>query len=116
MMSGPKITKGRADRTGSDWVTKGFKAQDHQDKAVVTELYLVHIPFWRFIAQGKAIACGYSEFEEKTGNVIRNIYEEIIDDEFVWTETACDTGKYGITELWLDPGNEIPFTPGKLFR
>ncbi len=114
VMYRPKITKGVADRTVRDWFTKGIKAPDLPDKADMTELYLIYIPFWRFIAQGKAIACGYSEFEEKTGNVIRNIYEEIIDDEFVWTETACDTGKYGITELWLDPGNEIPFTPGKI--
>ncbi|MDU9375928.1 hypothetical protein McpSp1_05070 [Methanocorpusculaceae archaeon Sp1] len=109
-----KITKGVADRTVRDWFTKGIKAPDLPAKANMNELYLVYIPFWRFIAQGKAIACGYSEFEEKTGNVIRNIYEEIIDDEFVWTEAACDTGKYGITELWLDPGNEIAFTPGKV--
>jgi hypothetical protein len=108
----PKVTRGVADRTIRSWFTKGIKAPDLPNKAIMTELYLLYIPFWRVIAQGKAIACGYSEYSEKTGNTIRNIYKELIDREFVWTEVACDTGKYGITKLWLDPGDETPYTPG----
>ena len=73
VMYRPKITKGVADRTVRDWFTKGIKAPDLPDKADMTELYLIYIPFWRFIAQGKAIACGYSEVGEKTSNVMRNI-------------------------------------------
>ena len=107
-----KVTKGVADRTIRDWFTKGIKAPDLPNKAVMTELYMIYIPFWRFVAQGKAVACGYSEYNEKTGNTIRNIYKELIDDEFVWTEVACDTGKYGLTKLWLEPGGEVPYTPG----
>ena len=103
-----KVTKGVADRTIRDWFTKGIKAPDLPNKAVMTELYMIYIPFWRFVAQGKAVACGYSEYNEKTGNTIRNIYKELIDDEFVWTEVACDTGKYGLTKLWLEPGGEVP--------
>jgi hypothetical protein len=109
-----QVTKGVADRTIRDWFKKGIKAPDLLDRAVMTEMYLLHIPFWRFVAQGKAVACGYSEYSEKTGNTIRNIYKELINDEFVWTEVACDTGKYGITKLWLDPGNETPYTPGTI--
>jgi len=112
VMYRPKVTKGVADRTIRDWFTKGIKAPDLPDKAAMTELYLIYVPFWRFVAQGKAVACGYSEYDEKTGNTIRNIYKELIDDEFVWTEVACDTGKYGITNLWLEPGDEIAYTPG----
>ena len=109
-----KITKGVADRTIREWFTKGIKAHDLADSAVVTELYLLYLPFWRFIAQGKAVACGYSEYTEKTGNVIRNIFEELIDEEFIWTECACDTGKCGITTLWLEPGDEIPYVRGSV--
>ena len=109
-----KITKGVADRTVREWFTKGVKAPDLTDEGVVTELYLVYLPFWRFVAQGKAVACGYSEYTEKTGNVIRNIFEELIDEEFIWTECACDTGKCGITKLWLDPGGEVPFVHGSV--
>lgn len=112
VMYRPKITKGVADRTIREWFGKGVKAPDLPQRAEMTELYLVYIPFWRFVAQGKAVACGYSEYTEKTGNVIRNIYEELIDEEFIWTECATDTGKYGITELWLEPEDEVAFTPG----
>ncbi|MBE6507361.1 MAG: hypothetical protein E7Z72_05490 [Methanocorpusculum parvum] len=107
-----KITKGVADKTIQKWFSKGIKAPDLAKKAHITENYLLYLPFWRFIAQGKAVGCGYSEYHESTGNVLRNVFEELVDEEFVWTECACDTGKYGIRELWLDPGGEVPYIPG----
>jgi len=110
-----KITKGVADKTASNWLLKGIKATDLNKAALIEESYLVYIPFWRFIAQGKGVICGFAEYHERTGNVIRNKYEELIDEEYIWTECASDTGKYGITELtWLDPGNEIPYVPGSI--
>ncbi len=109
-----KITRGVADRTVREWFGKGIKAPDLADNATISENYLIYIPFWRFIAQGKSVACGYSEYTERTGNVIRNAFEELIDEEFVWTECACDTGKYGIHELWLEPGGEVPYVAGSV--
>jgi hypothetical protein len=109
-----KITKGVADRSLRSWFNKGVKAPDMLKYLQVNEMYLIYIPFWRFIAQGKAVAGGYSEYVEKTGNVIRNDFEELVDEEFVWTECACDTGQYGVKELWLDPGAEIPYVRGSV--
>ncbi len=109
-----KITRGVADRTFRTWFSKGIKAPDLGKCAEVSEMYLLYLPFWRFVALGKAVACGYSEYTEQTGNVIRNIFEELIDDEFIWTECACDTGKYGIEKLWLDPGGEAPYVRGSV--
>lgn len=106
------ITKGVADKNIQKWFTKGIKSPDLAKKAHITENYLLYLPFWRFIAQGKAVGCGYSEYHESTGNVLRNVFEELVDEEFVWTECACDTGKYGIHNLWLDPGGEVPYIPG----
>ena len=108
------ITKGVADKAVRRWFTKGVKAPDLAEKARITENYLLYIPFWRFIAQGKAVGCGYSEYREASGNLLRNVFEELIDEEFVWTECACDTGKYGIHELWLEPGGEVPYVPGSV--
>lgn len=110
----PKITKGVAERSVRGWFSKGVKAPDLAQNATIIENYLIFIPFWRFIAQGKAVACGYSEFKERTGNKIRNIYEELVDEEFVWTECACDTGKYGFKELWLEPGDEVSMEKGSV--
>ncbi|HJJ48113.1 MAG TPA: hypothetical protein O0X39_03855 [Methanocorpusculum sp.] len=107
-----KITRGVADRSLRSWFNKGVKAPDMLKYLQVNEMYLIYIPFWRFIAQGKAVSGGYSEYTEKTGNVIRNDFEELVDEEFVWTECACDTGQYGLKELWLDPGAEIPYQRG----
>ncbi|MDO5845851.1 MAG: hypothetical protein Q4Q04_02895 [Methanocorpusculum sp.] len=109
-----KITRGVAERTVREWFSKGIKAPDLAKCASLTESYLIYIPFWRFIAQGKSVACGYSEFTERTGNTLRNDFEELVDEEFVWTECACDTGKYGIHELWLDPGGEVPYEKGSV--
>ena len=109
-----KITKGIADKIAQNWLMKGLKATDLNTAAIIEESYLLYIPFWRFIAQGKAVACGFSEYTEKNGNVIRNNYEELIDEEYVWTKCACDTGKHGIKELWLDPGHESPYVPGSI--
>lgn len=110
----PKITKGVAERSVREWFSKGVKAPDLSETVILKENYLIYIPFWRFIAQGKAVACGYSEFNERTGNQIRNIFEELVDEEFVWTECACDTGKLGLKKLWLDPGDEIPLEKGSV--
>lgn len=107
-----KITKGVADKNLREWFKKGVKAPDLLQNIKLNEIYLVNLPFWRFIARGKAVACGYSEYKERTGNVIRNTFEELVDEEFVWTECACDTGKYGIKELWLEPGGEVPYVYG----
>ncbi|HJJ27929.1 MAG TPA: hypothetical protein O0X70_00880 [Methanocorpusculum sp.] len=109
-----KITKGVADRSLRSWFNKGVKAPDMLKYVQVNEMYLIYIPFWRFIAQGKAVAGGYSEYTEKTGNVIRNDFEELLDEDFVWTECACDTGQYGLKELWLDAGEEIPYVRGSV--
>jgi len=110
-----KITKGFAYKTANNWLLKGIKATDLNKAALIEEIYLVYIPFWRYIAQGKGIICGFAEYREKTGNLIRNKYEELIDDEYIWTEAAADTGKYGIKELtWLDPGKEVPYIHGTL--
>lgn len=107
-----KITRGVAERTAREWFSKGIKAPDLTKNAVIMESYLIYIPFWRFIAQGKSVACGYSEFTERTGNTLRNDFEELVDEEFVWTECACDSGKYGFHKLWLDPGGEVPYEKG----
>lgn len=115
VMYKPKITKGVADRTIREWFGKDIvKAPDLRENVSMTEIYMLHIPFWRYIAQGKAIACGYSEYTEQTGNVLRNNYKQLIDEEFIWTECACDTGKHGVEKLWLDPGGEVPFDYGKV--
>ena len=109
-----KITRGVADKAVRKWFSKGVKAPDLAEKAQITENYLLYLPFWRFIAQGKAVGCGYSEYHEASGNVLRNVFEELVDEEFVWTECACDTGKYGIHELWVEPGGEVPYVPGSV--
>ena len=109
-----KITKGVADRVLRAWLGKGLKALDLVNSLTVTESYLIYIPFWRFTAQGLAVACGHSGYTEKTGNKLRNEYEELVDEEYIWTECACNTGQYGIKSLWLEKGGEVPYTRGKV--
>lgn len=112
LMYKAKITRGVADRSLRSWLSKGVKALDINDSMTVTEAHLLYLPFWRFVAQGLAVACGFSGYTEKTGNKLRNEFEELVDEEYTWTKCACDTGQYGIKSLWLDKGGEIPYTPG----
>lgn len=107
-----KLTRGVSDRIFRTWLSKGVKALDLTKSLAVTESYLIYIPFWRFTAQGLAVACGHSGYTEKTGNVLRNEYEELVNEEYTWTTCACDTGQYGIKTLWLEKGGEVPYTPG----
>ena len=92
LMYKAKITRGVADRSLRSWLSKGVKALDINDSMTVTEAYLLYIPFWRFVAQGLAVACGFSGYTEKTGNKLRNEFEELVDEEYTWTKCACDTG------------------------
>ena len=112
LMYKAKITRGVADRSLRNWLSKGVKALDINDSMTVTEAYLLYIPFWRFVAQGLAVACGFSGYTEKTGNKLRNEFEELVDEEYTWTKCACDTGQHGIKTLWLDKGGEVPYTAG----
>ncbi len=107
-----KITKGVADRMFRIWLSKGLKALNLTESLTITESYLVYLPFWRFTAQGLAVACGHSGYTERSGNKLRNEYEELVNEEYTWTKCACDTGQYGIKELWLEKGGEVPYTPG----
>ena len=112
LMYKAKITRGVADRSLRNWLSKGVKALDINDSMTVTEAYLLYIPFWRFVAQGLAVARGFSGYTEKTGNKLRNEFEELVDEEYTWTKCACDTGQHGIKTLWLDKGGEVPYTAG----
>ena len=112
IMYKPKITRGVADRTLRTWVNSGVKAANLDKELRITESYLLYVPFWRFVAQGLAVACGHSGYTERTGNKLRNEFEELINDEYTWTKCACDTGQYGLTTLWLDKGGEVPYVHG----
>ena len=102
-----KITKGVADRFDSHILNIRLKALNLTDSLTITESYLVYLPFWRFTAQGLAVACGHSGYTERSGNKLRNEYEELVNEEYTWTKCACDTGQYGIKELWLEKGGEV---------
>ncbi|HJJ36218.1 MAG TPA: hypothetical protein O0X27_03460 [Methanocorpusculum sp.] len=114
IMYKPKITRGVADRTLRGWVNSGVKAVNLDQELRITESYLLYVPFWRFVAQGLAVACGHSGYTERTGNKLRNEFEELINDEYTWTKCACDTGQYGLTTLWLDKGGEVPYVHGSV--
>ncbi|HJJ54811.1 MAG TPA: hypothetical protein O0X50_01845, partial [Methanocorpusculum sp.] len=68
IMYKPKITRGVADRTLRTWVNSGVKAANLDKELRITESYLLYVPFWRFVAQGLAVACGHSGYTERTGN------------------------------------------------
>ena len=96
------------------WFDKGLKARDLPQKAMVTEVYPIYIPFWRFLARAAGWVCGYREehYTDKNGNrhTRRIPLEKMVFRDFEWSEIACDPGDIGVTRLPRRP--PPPMTPG----
>jgi hypothetical protein len=44
-----------------EWFKKGYKARDLPDKAQITEVYPIYLPFWRLVGRAAGWVCGYKE-------------------------------------------------------
>ena len=86
-----------------NWFTHGLKARDLPAKAVVTELYPIYLPFWRYNARAAGWVCGYEERRrtDSQGRVTteRIDMERMVFRDFDWSRIACDAGDLGIRTL-----------------
>ncbi len=94
------------DRSGSalrEWLGRGLKARDLPEKAVVTELYPIYLPFWKLTARAAGWVCGYEErrrTDSKGRTTVERIpMERMVFRDFDWSEIACDAGDLGIKAL-----------------
>jgi hypothetical protein len=85
------------------WLDKGLKARDLPDRAEVTEVYPIYVPFWRLRARAAGWVCGYREerHTDSQGNTHtkRVPMEKMVFRDFEWSEIACDPGDIGVDRL-----------------
>jgi hypothetical protein len=86
-----------------EWFRHGFKARDLTERAAITELYPIYLPFWRMTARAAGWVCGYEERRHTDSQ--GRVHTERIDMErpvlrdFDWSQIACDVGDLGIQNL-----------------
>ncbi len=88
-------------------------ARDAAEKAQVTEVFLVHLPFWSAWGRGVAYAFG----QQQVGSGDNKRYEpreKKVIKEMVWNGPACEVGEFGVRQIGLGNCPLEPFNPDAL--
>jgi hypothetical protein len=111
----------RTTREGIEGLLRGFLsgkvqiARDCAVKAQVSEVFLVHLPFWAVWARGVAWAFG----QERVGSGENKHYEpreKRAVSELSWNAPACEVGEFGVQRVSLEGRPLEPFDPTGLHR
>lgn len=90
-------------------------ARDCARQAVVSELFLVHLPFWT--VWGRGVAWAFGQVQVGSGN---NRHYEPRErravSELTWNAPACDVGEFGVQRVALDGRPLEPFDAAGLHR
>ena len=98
----------RIDRAQAEQSGRGFMSSNPQiasglrQQAQITEVFLVHLPFWAAWGRGVAWAFGqvkvgsdeHSHYEAREKKVVRDL---------AWNGVACDVGEFGVHFLERPP-------------
>lgn len=93
-----KVTRDQALEAVRAWWSGVLMAWDLTDRAGVTDTRLRYFPFWKLSAHITGMVKGHRT-ESREDSEIEVPMEESIDDDFVWTETACDASEIGVYYL-----------------
>ena len=109
-------------RIGKDQAQQAFQkflsgnlaiARDAAHSALISEVMLVHLPFWA--AWGRGLGWIFGTREEGSGDDRRSVpHEERIVEELNWNGAACDVGEFGVTFISLEGRALEPFNADKL--
>jgi len=98
-----KILKDGAAGASHSWWAKMPKARDLKSTGKIVESYPIYLPFWRTVTRVAGWICGYEEHRrtDKDGHVtVERVYlERIVNNDYVFSEIACDPGDLGIRSL-----------------
>ncbi|MEM2868967.1 MAG: hypothetical protein QW379_00895 [Thermoplasmata archaeon] len=93
----------RAAAAVRQWLGSGLKSRDLPQRATLTELYPIYLPFWKLTARAAGWVCGYEERRrtDSKGRVTveRIPMERMVFRDFEWSRIACDAGDLGIKSL-----------------
>lgn len=88
-------------------------ARDCAKEAKITEVFLVHLPFWAVWGKGMAYAFG----QQQVGSGDNKRYEpreKKAVSEMTWNAPACEVGEFGVRQIMLDGCPLDPFNPVSL--
>lgn len=99
-----------------NFLSKGISvARDAAQKAQVTEVFLVHLPFWSAWGRGVAYAFG----QQQVGSGDNKRYEpreKKVIKEMNWNGPACEVGEFGVRQINLMGCPLEPFNAEALHR
>lgn len=111
----------RVDRQQAEAVMRQFLsgkvqvARDCAREAVLTEAFVVHLPFWSVWGRGLAYAFG----QQKVGSGDNERWEpreKKAAREMSWNAPACEVGEFGVRRIGLEGCPMEPFNPDALHR
>ena len=84
-------------------IARGVKRQ-----ALLTEVFMVHLPFWA--TWGRALAYFFGQRREGSGDNQRWVPKEVrVMQDLTWNGAACEVGEFGVTQISLEGR---PLEPG----
>jgi len=90
-------------------------ARNAASRAQISEVLLVHLPFWAVWGQVATWLFGYRRV--KNGDHYSNIpKEERVTETMSWNAAACDVGEFGVTQISLDGRPLEAFNADNLHR
>ena len=111
-------------RIGKDQALQAFQkflagnwaiARDAARSASISEVMLVHLPYWA--AWGRGLGWVFGTRDEGSGDDRRRVpHEERIVEELNWNGAACDVGEFGVTAISLLGRALEPFNADTLHR
>jgi len=114
-----KVPQDDAKASVKNWFGKFDKDRKLKAEAQFTEVFLVHIPFWRSLGQVCGWIFGNKVYHEthtdNKGNVRTTTRKEPVERmvmrDYVWNKAACDVSEFGVEEVDNSgiSGNLAPF-------
>ncbi|PWB54206.1 MAG: hypothetical protein C3F06_04920 [Candidatus Methanoperedenaceae archaeon] len=102
-----KVPQDEAKAIVKKWFGKFDKDRKLKDQAEFTEMFLVHIPFWRSLGQ----VCGWifgnkihhETHTDNKGNVRTTTRKEPVERmvmrDYIWNKAACDVSEFGVQQV-----------------
>jgi hypothetical protein len=111
-----RVERAQAEAAMRKFLTGKFQvARDAAKTAEVSEVFLVHLPFWAVWGRGLAYVFG----QEQVGSGDKKRWEpreKKVVKEMTWNMPACEVGEFGVRKIKLEGCPLEPFVPAALHR
>ena len=111
-----RIERARAEQAARDFMGSSAQiASGLKSKAQISEVFLVHLPFWS--AWGRGVAWGFGQVEVGSGDHKRyEARERKVMKDLTWNGVACDVGEFGVRKISLQGRPLEPFNSDQLHQ